>query len=299
MAFIAHLFGSIGPLKSVGKGGENNPMDVKIVKALLNVYLHSKNQPRLPIDGSTANLALYIENFQKEKLNAPKPDGRVDPGGKTLASMLQHLRGRYTVAAVTPPTAGRLTWDAEGDEGGRFHSRRLHVPDGNSGLTLGRGFDLRDRVAATVQADLANAGLASNMALKVSAAAGKRGTDASRFVVNNDLLDFEITPQAQLNLFSKVYGQMLADVKRISNANDSVRLYGKADWGKLDQRILDVLVDLRYRGDYTRSTRMFLQKHVAANDFAKFKIEIAKKSNWPDVPQARFERRKSYVEATV
>lgn len=89
---------------------------------------------------------------------------------------------------------------------------------------------------------------------------------------------------------------MLGEITRLSNGIDTIRAYGKVDLNKLDKRIVDVLVDLRYRGDYTPASRKFLQKHVASNDFGKFKAEIAKQSNWPQVPRARFELRKSYVE---
>lgn len=299
MALIAHLFGSPVLSGSVGKGGTNKPTDVKIVKALLNVYRRSNDQPVLPMDTAAGDtLATHIESFQKEKLNSPKPDGRVDPGGKTLTGLIQHLRSSYTMKSVTVPVKGGLTWDTEGDEGGRYHSRRLHVPDGNSGLTLGRGYDLRQRMSADVQADLANAGVMGDIAFKISTAAGKWGLDASQFVIDNDLLDYEITPQVQLKLFEKVYEFMLKEVKRISNNERTVRDYGKVDWIKLDQRILDVLVDLRYRGDYTITSRSFLQKHVANNDSGKFKAEIAKKSNWTTVPEVRFEERKAYLEKT-
>lgn len=297
MPLVAHLFGSLALSGSVGKSGANKPVDVKIVKALLNTYGRSNTQPELPMDSADVDaLITHIESFQKQKLNAPKPDGRVDPGGKTLTGLIQHLRSCYTVKSVPAPTEGGLTWGTEGDEGGPYHSRRLHVPDGNSGLTLGRGYDLRERVGATVQGDLANAGLAGDMAFKISTAAGKRGADASRFVIDNDLLDFEITPQVQLKLFEKVYEEKLKEVKRVSELTNSIRNFGKVDWKKLDQRILDVLVDLIYRGDYTRATRGFLQKHVANNDLSKFKAEIVKKSNWPNVPADRFERRKTYIE---
>lgn len=300
MALIAHLFGSPTLSGSVGRGALNKPTDVKIVKALLNVYLRSSNQPILSMNTDSGDkLASCIESFQKEKLSSPKPDGRVDPGGKTLTGLIQHLRSSYTMMSISAPEKGVLTWDTEGDEGGRYHSRRLHVPDGNSGLTLGRGYDLRKRMNADAQSDLANAGVMGDMAFKISTASGKWGLTASQFVIDNDLLDYEITPQAQLKLFEKVYEFMLKEVKRISNNERTVRDYGKVDWAKLDQRILDVLVDLIYRGDYTTTSRAFLQKHVAKNDFGNFKAEIAKKSNWTTVPQVRFEKRKSYLETAA
>ena len=98
-----------------------------------------------------------------------------------------------------------------------------------------------------------------------------------------------------------MYDEHLADVKRISNDVFTAKKYGKVNWEKLDHRILDVLVDLRYRGDYKKDKMEFLQKHVANNDFEKFKAEIVKNSNWPEVirnARDRFERRKEYVEKT-
>ena len=110
----------------------------------------------------------------------------------------------------------------------------------------------------------------------------QRGShEVRRFVIDNDLLDFEITPQAQLKLFEIVYEEKLKEVRRVSELTNTIRDYGKVEWEKLDVRMLDVLVDLTYRGDYRLDTRKFLQKHVVNNDFSKFKAEIAKKSNWP------------------
>ena len=37
----------------------------------------------------------------------------------------------------------QFTFDAEGFEGGKLHTRKPHVPTDSSGLTVGRGFDLR------------------------------------------------------------------------------------------------------------------------------------------------------------
>ena len=297
MPMVSHLFGSPTLSGRVGKNGANSPIDVRIIKALLNTYQRKNGRPSLPMDTvDTDTLVTHIENFQKQQMKVTAPDGRIDPGGKTLSGLLQCLRGCYTVQSVTVPTEGRLTWETEGSEGGRYHSRRLHVPDGNSGLTLGRGYDLRERVAANVQADLANAGVAGNTAFRISTAAGKRGASASQFVIDNDLLDYEIAPQTQLKLFERVYEEKLKELKRVSELANTIQNYGKVDWKKLDQRILNVLVDLIYRGDYTKTSRVFLQKHIVANDFGKFKAEIAKKGNWSNVPQDRYERRKNYVE---
>lgn len=55
--------------------------------------------------------------------------------------------------------AGQLTFDAEGSEGGRFHSREAHVPPGPSGVTIGRGYDLGQHTKAQIRAALTGIGL--------------------------------------------------------------------------------------------------------------------------------------------
>lgn len=298
MALIAHLFGSPPLLMPVGRGGKNRPADVRTVKALINPYLRAQGLSALSLTATDDYdvLAGHIEDFQKDKLKGRKSDGRIDPGGKTQTALILHLRSRYTVKPIIPPAVGRLTWGVEGGEGGDYHTRRLHVPNKASGLTLGRGYDLKERKLSAVKADLAQAGVTGNAVSTISAAAGRFGADASRFVIDNDLLDYEITPEAQLKLFEKVYREKLAEVKRISGLSTTVSKYGKVDWNKLDQRILDILVDLIYRGDYIELTRNFLQKHVVDNDFDKFKAQIIKRSNWLTVPKERFEARKAYLE---
>jgi hypothetical protein len=300
VSLIPHLSGSPILSTAVGKDVPNKPADVKLIKALLNPWLRANSQPAMSMDGTgDETLIAHIEKFQKEEQKTKAPDGRVDPGGKTLGALRKHLRGRYTLQAAIAPTAGLLTWDTEGAEGGLHHSRRLHVPSAGSGLTIGRGYDLRYRSSASIQKDLVGVGVPATVAFKIGGAAKLSGAAASRYVIDNDLLDFEISPRAQLELFEKVYAFMLKEVKRISDKPIEAARYGKVDWNKLDQRILDVLVDLMYRGDYGPKTRALLQKHVANNDFDKFRKEIANASNWPNVisqARDRFERRKAYVE---
>jgi hypothetical protein len=50
---------------------------------------------------------------------------------------------------IPVPARGRLTFDAEGQEGGPWHSRHFHVPDATSGLIIGRGYD--SRIATTIK----------------------------------------------------------------------------------------------------------------------------------------------------
>jgi hypothetical protein len=73
------------------------------------------------------------------------------------------------------------------------------------------------------------------------------------------------------------------------------KLYGECDWDKLDSTIKQVAVDLKFRGDYTGSTRKFVQKPIADNDFDAFKKVLVDESNWSKVPKDRFRRRKEFI----
>lgn len=200
---------------------------------------------------------------------------------------------------IRVPSEGRLTFAAEGQEGGPFHSRRFHVPSASSGLTIGRGYDMKLRSKSEVRDDLSGAGLEPAMAALISQAAGMKGEQAEEFIEENGLEDFEITADVQSLLFEIEYARKVADTRRLATKADVTRAYGATDWDALDPTIKEVLVDLRFRGDYTPGCRKFLQVHVANNDLPAFAEELGDRSRWPNVPQDRFERRKTLCEAAV
>ena len=72
---------------SVGRGGSNRSQDVRTVQSLLNNHRQSP-LVKLVVDGLVGpNTIGAIEEFQRSKVNMSYPDGRVDPGGKTLSAL--------------------------------------------------------------------------------------------------------------------------------------------------------------------------------------------------------------------
>ena len=59
---------------------------------------------------------------------------------------------------------------------------------------------------------------------------------------------------------------MSKDVQRICDKSDCVKIYGQVDWAELNDVIKAVIIDFRYRGDYTPSSRKLIQKIVADNN---------------------------------
>ncbi len=77
-------------LGSVGKQGQNRKVDGKVIQAALNSIKHVKFKlsPPLKVDGIIGSKTIdVIEDFQKSVVLLTRPDGRVDPGGKTLTTL--------------------------------------------------------------------------------------------------------------------------------------------------------------------------------------------------------------------
>ena len=78
---------------SVGRGGDNLAGDARVVQALLNCNLgRMSDVGRLSVDGNIGPASLHaIRAFQRQVLGAAAPDGRIDPGGRTIASLLEPI----------------------------------------------------------------------------------------------------------------------------------------------------------------------------------------------------------------
>ncbi len=197
------------------------------------------------------------------------------------------------------PDRGTVTFDSEGQEGGKYHSRTLHVPSDASGLTIGRGYDMKYKLAGTIVTDLMSAGVDREDAKKVSGAAGLSGDKAKKFITDNKLNKFEITELTQKILFDITFKSEAAEAQRLCQKEDVQDKYGICNWSKLNPAIQEIVVDLKYRGDYTGTSRAFLQKLIVANDLEGFAKALSNISNWKNVPTDRFNRRTAFLAKAV
>jgi hypothetical protein len=221
--------------------------------------------------------------------------------GAAAAAGIAAAPGRKPVfvSSSLAPKRGQLTFASEGTEGGRFHSRKLQVPPGASGLTIGRGYDMSEKSPGLIVSDLTRAGVPVDDAKVLAKAHGLRGNVARKFIKDNKLESYEIGSDVQVRLFEISYAREAAEVQRISQKSDVVTKYGKVDFGKLDPAIRDLLVDLKFRGDYTSHARTLLQKAAVDNDLKKVQSVMGNKDNWSSVPNDRFNRRKELIDGAV
>ncbi|MBP9205537.1 MAG: hypothetical protein KBG28_16320 [Kofleriaceae bacterium] len=203
--------------------------------------------------------------------------------------------GSGTAGPAFQVEAGQLTFDAEGREGGKFHTRVAHVPPGPSGVTIGRGYDLGQHSAAQIITAMTAAGLSTETARAYAAAAGLRGAKAKAWLAAHHASLPEITPTQQEALFTITYQEMARDVDRISGKPGVVEAYGRADLDEINPAITDTLIDLRYRGDYTGSARERVQGAAARDDLLRLTDAMADRAAWKHVPEDRFQRRLAYL----
>ncbi|TQV74217.1 LysM peptidoglycan-binding domain-containing protein [Exilibacterium tricleocarpae] len=199
--------------------------------------------------------------------------------------------------------AGQLTFDAEGLETpGRFFSRRPHVPSASSGVTIGRGYDMKERSAEEIVEDLTVAGVAPGQAQKFAQCRGLQGARAEQCLRENNYTRLTITPRQQQRLFDITYAELMGDVVRISGKPDVVAKYGETDWQQLHPLLRDVVVDLRYRGDYTGATRERVQPVMVQNNLTELNELMADRDYWVEtrgVPLDRFRRRRDYLASAL
>ncbi|MCL9644013.1 hypothetical protein [Rahnella bonaserana] len=114
---------------------------------------------------------------------------------------------------------------------------------------------------------------------------------------------FQITRKQQYDLFIITYQKLEDDVKRICQKTATIQAYhpdksvtSDQAWDDIPQKIKEILVDLRYRGDYTPTIRSHLQHAAYAGGLSTFGSVLSNSSLWGNVPNDRFQRRVHYYE---
>ncbi|MEZ4447241.1 MAG: RHS repeat-associated core domain-containing protein [Polyangiaceae bacterium] len=198
---------------------------------------------------------------------------------------------------------GMLTFEAEGQEGGRYHSREPHHPTHSSGITIGRGLDLGSFSPEHARQFLDVLLIADEISpfehFNLTDVIGLHGDNAALAIERVELQGLEISPSAQKHLFEMTYEFMSAEVERISASPATVAEYGAVDFETLDPRIKAVLVDLRFRGDYRPRSRERIQQFAATNDVAGLREAMNDEDFWINqmgVPRDRYNLRRQYLQ---
>ena len=222
------------------------------------------------------------ETFQSRTLGYSCQNG-------TLSLNSMCCLGDSFILCSNPPCTGSpwwgLTWHAEGNDNPADpnFSRKLRVPSGK-GLTIGKGYDMKDIWPPIINSELQSAGVSAAIAQNLSAAHGLTGSDAINFIINKNLVNFALTHQQQWNLFKMMRDKYIVQAKTSS------------DFDTRHSSIQGIIIDLLWTGDYTTSTKAFLQTTVDQNSVTGLTTIMSNRTKWPGVTDDRFNRRKVYME---
>ncbi len=133
---------TVSILRSVGKGGANQEADVSAIQEQLNDQMNPPRK-RLEVDGKSGPLTIgMIRDFQRNVVGMKWPDGRIDPGQRTLRHlndpMSEGVWARMTLGPVTPPNPPRPAPNAElpAEKAGKALLEQVADEEG-----MGREFD--------------------------------------------------------------------------------------------------------------------------------------------------------------
>ncbi len=147
-------------IKSVGAGGQNNKPDVRIVQTLLNNFVGALGLNALFVDGNCGDITIKaIRKFQVQICGTANPDGRVDPGGKTLQA-LDGVPGSGAAADNASLLSGAVWWHANQARFANSHKTADLIPGFREDV---------DRFIAAMRAGGANIQISSTRRNKVRA----------------------------------------------------------------------------------------------------------------------------------
>lgn len=206
---------------SVGFCGTNNPDEVKTLQKLIADAGYSQTTGRYITVNGRCDLQTQEAIYWYQRLLNMKPSGLIHPVDYWFMHALHEAttprwRPRH-VAGPLIVRQGQTTFDSEGVDYitavAPFRqpkhllqfSRILHHPTVESGVTLGRGFDMKKRSAGEILATLRHADIEEYKAVICSKAAYLTGREAETFVQFYGPLVGEITHQQQIRLFEIAY----------------------------------------------------------------------------------------------
>lgn len=130
-------------------------------------------------------------------------------------------------------------------------SNRLHWPGGASGVTLGPGYDMKERTSIAITRDMRAIGVPEQVAAQISEAAGLSRNAAKSFAEDYRSL-VNLTPQQETQLLKQVVPRYEAIIRRLLRID-------------LLQHEFDALVSFAYNpgGRLSSVARLLNEGHVA------------------------------------
>ena len=199
---------------------------------------------------------------------------------------------------MATPSRGLLTWHAEGNNipDSPYFSRVAHHPSQSSGVTIGRGYDMKERSRDEIVGHLTAAGVPLDEVAILADGARLRGAGAAGFIARREVREIVITEAAELALFEAIYPFYLREAERLCTKADVTEVYGECRWESFLPLLQEVIADLRFRGDYSPASRRLIQNAIVSGDLAAIRDAI---DSIPGVPADRRRRRHEVMNQAI
>ena len=256
---------------SVGTCGANRPPEVKkLQQMIVHAGYPLATSRRLDINGNCDPQTIEAIRWYQRLLNL-SPSGIVSPLDSWFLTALAKMSTplpRVRTPGSLHVRQGQITFDAEGHDyitaippfrshRTPYFSRILQWPGGNSGVTLGRGYDMGSRSRGEVFATLRRAGIEEYQAVICSKAAGLKGNQAKQFVAVFGPMVGEITHRQQIALFENAYQEKSRYAEGVYNRN-AVAVKDSVKWENVDKKIKEVFIDTLYQGNVSAKKMVVL-----------------------------------------
>jgi GH24 family phage-related lysozyme (muramidase) len=220
---------TMGALNGTTIGGPTKSVPIPAARSAAvrsaNAAATATSRPIAPGNGDAGPLKAAIDPARERARTAPMPTGVASP----VASMITSRAGRHFIIS---------------HESQRNVSNRLHHPSAGSGVTIGPGYDMKDRTVAEVTRHLVDINVPRDSAASAARGAGKSGAEAASFVKDNKSL-LNLSTDQEAALLARIVGDYEAKVKRAIKV-------------PLHQQEFDALVSYAYNpgGGWRRTTTL-------------------------------------------
>jgi murein DD-endopeptidase MepM/ murein hydrolase activator NlpD len=219
---------SVTIASSVGRDGTNRAEDVEKIRQLLNLNRHLLTPlPELPSTINQAGLIKAIEMFQRRVVCFSRPDGKVDPGGKTLKTLNANANPQKAARAVTM----QFPFKVEPTQDFRTGGRQFGAPRQNGRLHA--GCDLFQAPGTEIYA--VDDGRVIQDPYKFYDGTYALEIDHGSFVVRYGEIDPAIVPGIKANA-EVIKGQLIAKVGKLQRLGLSMlhfEMYSSSSSGEL------------------------------------------------------------------
>ena len=84
-------------------------------------------------------------------------------------------------------------------------------------------------------------------------------------------------------------------LKKLFRYHILVKRFGKLDWNKLNRAIKEIVIDLKFKGEFMPPARRLILPSIVGNRLVEFTKHMGNRTLWQHVPKERFELRAKYL----